>query len=247
MNLSALIRSDGGLAGCTAGPGFRRAVPLWVTGEEATAPAGPEQFLGQKAAHLPCAEHLLFGVDKWVLNTCLRYWRQRFVAGRKQWKSRALFRSLQIACQAARMPAVGSQCLSACVYMTVVLCGLIDGRTRGEVLDPEWEPMRRARGITPFHTEIAEVAEGSFRRKSPPQIVGSGYVVKSLEAALWGHAHPCSRPRPPPGGHWRECGSAPLRAGGERSHGPDVWHGRNRETRPLCSSAGPCRGSPASR
>jgi len=29
------------------------------------------------------------------------------------------------------------------------------------------------------------VAEGSFRRKQPPAIVGSGYVVKSLEAALW--------------------------------------------------------------
>ncbi len=77
------------------------------------------------------------------------------------------------------------QCLSACVYMTVVLCGLIDGQPRDEVLDPEWGPMLRAREIAPFHPEIAEVAEGSFRRKSPPQIVGSGYVVKSLEAALW--------------------------------------------------------------
>jgi len=39
--------------------------------------------------------------------------------------------------------------------------------------------------IVPFHSEIAEVAEGSFKRKKPPEIVGSGYVVKSLEAALW--------------------------------------------------------------
>ena len=29
------------------------------------------------------------------------------------------------------------------------------------------------------------VAEGSFRRKQRPEIVGSGYVVKTLEAALW--------------------------------------------------------------
>ena len=77
------------------------------------------------------------------------------------------------------------QCLSACVYMTILLCGLIDGRPREEVLDAEWEPMRRARDIAPFHREIAEVAEGSFRRKGPPEIVGSGYVVKTLEAALW--------------------------------------------------------------
>ena len=38
--------------------------------------------------------------------------------------------------------------------MTVVLCGLIVGRPREEVLDPEWEPMRRARDIAPFHPEI---------------------------------------------------------------------------------------------
>ena len=29
------------------------------------------------------------------------------------------------------------------------------------------------------------MADGSFRRKQPPEIVGSGYVVKCLEAALW--------------------------------------------------------------
>ena len=39
--------------------------------------------------------------------------------------------------------------------------------------------------IAPLHREIAEVAEGSFKRKNPPEIVGGGYVVKSLEAALW--------------------------------------------------------------
>ena len=32
---------------------------------------------------------------------------------------------------------------------------------------------------------MEEVAAGSFRSKQPPAIVGSGYVVKSLEAALW--------------------------------------------------------------
>ena len=77
------------------------------------------------------------------------------------------------------------QCLSACVYLTVVLCSLIAGRPREEVLDPEWEPMRRAREIAPFHPEVADVANGSFRKKQPPEVVGSGYVVDSLEAALW--------------------------------------------------------------
>jgi ADP-ribosylglycohydrolase len=37
----------------------------------------------------------------------------------------------------------------------------------------------------PLVEEIDEVACGSFKRREPPEIQGSGYVVKSLEAALW--------------------------------------------------------------
>ena len=33
--------------------------------------------------------------------------------------------------------------------------------------------------------EIDEVARGSFRVKDPPEIQGTGFVVRSLEAALW--------------------------------------------------------------
>jgi ADP-ribosyl-[dinitrogen reductase] hydrolase len=32
---------------------------------------------------------------------------------------------------------------------------------------------------------IQEIAQGSFKQKQPPAIQGSGWVVKSLEAALW--------------------------------------------------------------
>jgi hypothetical protein len=37
--------------------------------------------------------------------------------------------------------------------------------------------------------EIAEIAAGSFKQKNPPAIAGTGYVVKSLEAALWAFYH----------------------------------------------------------
>jgi ADP-ribosylglycohydrolase len=77
------------------------------------------------------------------------------------------------------------QCLSACAYMGVVLCGLIHGIDRDQVMAPEWEPLQRLRQVHTLHPEVADVAAGSFRRKEPPEIVGSGYVVKSLEAALW--------------------------------------------------------------
>jgi len=77
------------------------------------------------------------------------------------------------------------QCLSACAYMGLVLCALIQGCERDEVLDPFWPPLRHLREIYPLYPEVDVLADGNFRQKQPPEIVGSGYVVKSLEAALW--------------------------------------------------------------
>ena len=37
----------------------------------------------------------------------------------------------------------------------------------------------------PLPSEIAEIAGGSFKLKDPPEIKGSGFVVRSLQAALW--------------------------------------------------------------
>ena len=77
------------------------------------------------------------------------------------------------------------QCLSACQYLALILAGLMHGVDRDEVLSPDWEPLQRLRADHPLHPAVDEVVGGSFRRRSPPEIVGSGYVVKSLEAALW--------------------------------------------------------------
>jgi len=77
------------------------------------------------------------------------------------------------------------QCQSACAYFGLVLVAFISGLDRNVVLAPDWPPLAALRRLFALHREIDEVAAGSFRLKRPPQIVGSGYVVKSLEAALW--------------------------------------------------------------
>lgn len=77
------------------------------------------------------------------------------------------------------------QCLSACRYMALLLAGLIHDEDRDRILSPVWEPLARLKAIKPLHPLIQEVADGSFRKKQPPVIRGSGWVVQSLEAALW--------------------------------------------------------------
>ncbi|MCE9560791.1 MAG: ADP-ribosylglycohydrolase family protein [Planctomycetes bacterium] len=76
-------------------------------------------------------------------------------------------------------------CVSACRYLAAVLAALIYGVDRDEVLNPDWKPLTQLNDLKPLHPLIQEVAQGSFRKKKPPAIEGSGWVVKSLEAALW--------------------------------------------------------------
>lgn len=77
------------------------------------------------------------------------------------------------------------QCRSACRYLALVLAALIQGEPRASVLSPTWAPLRKLRELKPLHPLIDAVAQGSFRDRQPPEIQGSGWVVKSLEAALW--------------------------------------------------------------
>ncbi len=77
------------------------------------------------------------------------------------------------------------QCLSASRYMALVLSALIHGEDRNKVLSPTWGPLMELHAAKPLHPLILAVAHGSFREKQPPTIRGSGWVVESLEAALW--------------------------------------------------------------
>lgn len=77
------------------------------------------------------------------------------------------------------------QCRSACRYLAIVLAALIQGDDREQALSPSWPALERLNKDGPLHPLIQEVATGSFRQKEPPAIQGSGWVVKSLEAALW--------------------------------------------------------------
>jgi ADP-ribosyl-[dinitrogen reductase] hydrolase len=67
----------------------------------------------------------------------------------------------------------------------LILAAFIRGEDRDAVLSPDWRLLQHLNNIKPLHPLIQEVAQGSFRHKHPPVIQGSGWVVKSLEAALW--------------------------------------------------------------
>ena len=76
-------------------------------------------------------------------------------------------------------------CLDACRYFGGLLVGAVTGASREEILSERYSPVPHCWKHDPLCAEIDEVAAGSFKHREPPEIRGTGYVVKSLEAALW--------------------------------------------------------------
>ncbi|MBN2488713.1 MAG: ADP-ribosylglycohydrolase family protein [Methanosarcinaceae archaeon] len=80
----------------------------------------------------------------------------------------------------------GSQLsVDACRYLGALMVGAVQGVAKEELLLGRYSPVAGYWEEHPLCPEIDEVASGSFREKEPPEIQGTGYVVRSLEAALW--------------------------------------------------------------
>jgi ADP-ribosylglycohydrolase len=75
--------------------------------------------------------------------------------------------------------------VEACRYLGALIVGAVNGVSREELLSKRYSPVPGYWEKNPLVEEIDEIALGSFKHRQPPEIQGSGYVVKSLEAALW--------------------------------------------------------------
>ena len=79
--------------------------------------------------------------------------------------------------------------VDACRYLGALLVGALSGISKGVLLSERYSPLSGYWEECPLCPEVDEIAAGSFKRRAPPEIKGSGYVVKSLEAALWAFHH----------------------------------------------------------
>lgn len=75
--------------------------------------------------------------------------------------------------------------IDACRYLGALIVGAIHGATRAEILSDRYSPVPGYWEEHPLTDKIDQIANGSFKRREPPDIRGTGYVVDSIEAALW--------------------------------------------------------------
>jgi ADP-ribosyl-[dinitrogen reductase] hydrolase len=77
------------------------------------------------------------------------------------------------------------EAVDACRYLGALIVTAVQGISKEELLS---EHLTLANGIwtnAPLCEKIMAIARGSYKSKNPPHIRGTGYVVQSLEAALW--------------------------------------------------------------
>jgi ADP-ribosyl-[dinitrogen reductase] hydrolase len=83
--------------------------------------------------------------------------------------------------ESSRTTHAAPECLDACRYFAALLCAAFAGRDKEELLSTP-EDTHFVSSLSP---KIAAIASGNYQSKSLDRIVGNGYVVNSLEAALW--------------------------------------------------------------
>ncbi|CAM2007933.1 ADP-ribosylglycohydrolase family protein [Acanthopleuribacter pedis] len=97
--------------------------------------------------------------------------------------------ALPAAADSSRTTHGAREAVDACRYLCGLLIGALRGEDRETLLAPMYEPEPGIWHEEPLAPKIEAVARGSYKLKAPPDIRGAGYVVASLEAALWAFYH----------------------------------------------------------
>lgn len=90
--------------------------------------------------------------------------------------------ALHWAVDSSRTTHAAVECLEACQLLTTILLAALRGESKQHVLDA-------GRTVTNLTSgRLKEIAASGYRSKTAAAIKGSGYVMDSLEAALWAFA-----------------------------------------------------------
>ena len=94
-------------------------------------------------------------------------------------------RAVARAADSSRTTHGAPEAVDACRYLAALIVGALRGTGKEDLLSDHYAPVPGLWDEWPLAPRVDEIAAGSFRRRDPPEIRGTGYVVQSLEAALW--------------------------------------------------------------
>lgn len=83
---------------------------------------------------------------------------------------------IRYAAESSRTTHGSAECIDACKYFASLLVKAMTATSKEDLLHTFYEP------TTP---KVAAIASGAYLQKNYEQLTGSGYVIESLESALW--------------------------------------------------------------
>ncbi len=88
----------------------------------------------------------------------------------------------RFAAESSRATRGAAECLDACRLLARIICRALAGKPKDDVVLGDSKTFTGSE-------KIVAIARGAYREKSREEIRGSGYVVESLEAAMWCFVH----------------------------------------------------------
>jgi ADP-ribosyl-[dinitrogen reductase] hydrolase len=97
--------------------------------------------------------------------------------------------AISMAGMSSRTTHGAAEAVDGCRFLAALILGALEGRAKDEILADGFTPVRDAWQASALSGRIAEVAAGSYKARRAEEIEAGGYVVETLEAALWAFYH----------------------------------------------------------
>lgn len=89
------------------------------------------------------------------------------------------------AAQSSRTTHAATDAVDACRYFAALVAGALRGASKDELTSGRFMPDGVDWNRHPLCEGVERIAAGSFRHEEPARVSASGYVLHTLEAALW--------------------------------------------------------------
>ena len=96
--------------------------------------------------------------------------------------------ALRMAADSSRTTHGSATAVDACRYFAGLIVGALGGASKEELLSERYSPLSTPWGADQLHPAVTAIASGSFRGKEANDVRASGFVLHTLEAALWAFA-----------------------------------------------------------
>ena len=94
-------------------------------------------------------------------------------------------KTVHYAAESSKLTHQSIEAIDSCRFFSCLLFGAINGEKKETILSPGYAPKKGYWEKYPLTEKVQNISNGSYKNKDRSEISSSGYVIHTLEAALW--------------------------------------------------------------